>query len=298
MIYDCFLFNNELDILEIRLNELSEVVDKFVLVESTVKHVNKPKPLYFDKNKKRFRKFEDKIIHIIVKDSPDVNLPWIINDYQFSQISRGLTHCKSDDIIIFGDLDEIPRAAKIKEYMGRPGKLKIFQQTLSFYYLNCMECSHDSWLGTRMTTYENFKKYNTPWIAKYSKVDVKIPNGGWHFSYIGDVKWIQDKLAGMTHQEFNNSRYNTPEKIRKSISEGKDFLDAGRKFRISGMEEMPFYVQNNQDKFAKLIVKKLESETPAYFILSGYLNLKRNMRIVYRKIRKYARIFIDEKRKN
>jgi len=34
MIYDCFTFYNELEILKIRLHELSGVVDKFVIVES------------------------------------------------------------------------------------------------------------------------------------------------------------------------------------------------------------------------------------------------------------------------
>ena len=34
-IYDCFIFFNELDILDIRLNTLDKDVDYFVLVEST-----------------------------------------------------------------------------------------------------------------------------------------------------------------------------------------------------------------------------------------------------------------------
>ncbi len=34
-VYDCFTFFNELELLEIRLNELSSVVDKLVLVEAT-----------------------------------------------------------------------------------------------------------------------------------------------------------------------------------------------------------------------------------------------------------------------
>ena len=42
-IYDCFTFFNELDLLEIRLNELNEVVDYFVLVEATTTHSRKPK---------------------------------------------------------------------------------------------------------------------------------------------------------------------------------------------------------------------------------------------------------------
>ena len=35
MIYDCFTFFNELDLLDIRLNILNDYVDKFVIVEST-----------------------------------------------------------------------------------------------------------------------------------------------------------------------------------------------------------------------------------------------------------------------
>jgi len=37
-IYDCFRFFNELDLLEIRLDELCDVVDYFVLVEARQDH--------------------------------------------------------------------------------------------------------------------------------------------------------------------------------------------------------------------------------------------------------------------
>ena len=59
MVYDCFIFFNELDLLEIRLNELKDVVDKFVIVESTETFSKKKKKLYYDENKDkdRFSKF-------------------------------------------------------------------------------------------------------------------------------------------------------------------------------------------------------------------------------------------------
>ena len=66
MIYDGFHFFNELDILEIRLNTLKNVVDKFVLVEAENDHRNKPKPLWYAENKDRFAEFEDRIIHVVV----------------------------------------------------------------------------------------------------------------------------------------------------------------------------------------------------------------------------------------
>jgi beta-1,4-mannosyl-glycoprotein beta-1,4-N-acetylglucosaminyltransferase len=70
MIFDCFIFFNEFELLEIRLNELNDVVDKFVLVEATKTHQGKDKPLYFEENKKRFSDFSNKMIHIAVSDYP------------------------------------------------------------------------------------------------------------------------------------------------------------------------------------------------------------------------------------
>lgn len=75
MIYDCFTFFNELELLELRLHELADVVDKFVLVEATKTHSNKSKPLYYWENRSRFGEFHDKIIHIIVDDLPDAKDP-------------------------------------------------------------------------------------------------------------------------------------------------------------------------------------------------------------------------------
>ena len=46
MIYDCFIVYNELDLCEIRFNVHKDVVDKFVVVEGTLTHTDKLKPLY------------------------------------------------------------------------------------------------------------------------------------------------------------------------------------------------------------------------------------------------------------
>lgn len=67
-IYDCFTFFNELDLLELRLNELASVVDYFVIAEATHTFTGKPKPLHFKENAARFEAFLPRIIHIIVED--------------------------------------------------------------------------------------------------------------------------------------------------------------------------------------------------------------------------------------
>ena len=57
MVIDAFPFNDELDMLELRLGTLDAVVDYFVLVESPRTFSGMPKPLYYAENKDRFAKW-------------------------------------------------------------------------------------------------------------------------------------------------------------------------------------------------------------------------------------------------
>ena len=68
MIYDGFMFFNELELLEIRLHELSDVVDRFILVESPITHSGKHKPLYFAaaREEPRFAPFLGRLGHVVV----------------------------------------------------------------------------------------------------------------------------------------------------------------------------------------------------------------------------------------
>jgi beta-1,4-mannosyl-glycoprotein beta-1,4-N-acetylglucosaminyltransferase len=88
-IIDCFTFFNELKMLELRLTELNDVVDYFVLVESTKTFSNNDKQLFYKENKHLFEKFNDKIIHIIVDEFPEGD-NWSREVYQRNAIQRGL----------------------------------------------------------------------------------------------------------------------------------------------------------------------------------------------------------------
>src|SRR3989304_5300235 len=106
-VYDCVLFFNEPELLEIRLNELYKSVDKFVIVETIENFQGKLKPLYFEENRHLFKKFEDKIIHIALKERVNTNDPWDRKAFQRNQILRGLKQCRKQDIILFSDMDEL-----------------------------------------------------------------------------------------------------------------------------------------------------------------------------------------------
>ena len=58
--FDCFMYNNEDLILDVRLNYLDKYIDKFVIVEAKQNHQCKKKDRYnFEIN--NFKKFKDKI---------------------------------------------------------------------------------------------------------------------------------------------------------------------------------------------------------------------------------------------
>ena len=74
-VWDCFLFDGELGLLDVRLSELYDVVDHFVLVEAATTPAGQPKPLYYANHKARFAKYAPKIHHIIRYAIP---LVWLV----------------------------------------------------------------------------------------------------------------------------------------------------------------------------------------------------------------------------
>ena len=70
-VFDSFIFFNELELLEMRLNILNDVVDYFVLTESPFTVSGNEKPLYYQENRDKFYKWNDKIIHNITEEIPN-----------------------------------------------------------------------------------------------------------------------------------------------------------------------------------------------------------------------------------
>ena len=132
MVYDCFQFFNELDILKLRLHVLSDVVDRFVISESTVTFSGDPKPLFYEENKEQFREFEDRIIHVVVDDTPMECDAYARDHHQKCAVARGLKDAKDDDIVIFSDVDEIPNPQMLENLLPdvEPGKIYMPAQRL------------------------------------------------------------------------------------------------------------------------------------------------------------------------
>ncbi|HEX5399119.1 MAG TPA: hypothetical protein VFY06_08735 [Verrucomicrobiae bacterium] len=283
MIYDCFIFFNELELLELRLHELAGVVDRFVLVEATRTFTNKSKPLFFQENRARFHEFEDRIIHVVVDDSPALPDPWAVEQFQRNCILRGLTQCRPDDWVLVSDVDEIPRGETVSRIVRehqfpsgiwadgivRPlvrifttwnfsqGRIRrnnpfIFklQQSNHRHFLNCVTVNppkHIHWYGTRMMFRRDLL---SPQLARHSGYKV-IPDGGWHFTAMGGVERIVQKIQSFAHQEFNRPDLHDPNRVGEMINQGKTLFNPEEELKFIPLDgSFPRYVLEHPEKFS------------------------------------------------
>jgi len=266
MIYDCFMFFNEFDLLEIRLNELDDVVDKFVIVEANKTHSGISKEYFFRKNFKRYEKFLEKIICISVETPDAYTDAWDREFFQRNQIMQGLLDCTEDDIIILSDLDEIPdKKILTKKKLGSLDQDSFLQlhQAMRYYYLNCDV--RGGWNGSTIVSYSIFKKpYTSPQLFRRLRnlslvrddiAGMMVMNGGWHFSYLGPVEEIQLKLKSFAHTEYSGEEYTNTEKVLRCVEQGLSIFDENHKFKFIPVAEcyLPDYVKNNLDLFKKYI---------------------------------------------
>lgn len=211
-------FFNELDVLEIRLKELWNTVDYFVIAESNLSHSGKPKEYIFEKNKDRFSNYMSKIRHIKVDDMPDTNDSWVREKFQRKALERGLYDASPEDIVIVADCDEIARAEiieMIKTDENDWDRYILFIPQFQ-YKLNYMKW-HDTARNANIavTRYRVFtnpqqeREFTFYWNPKPDNT-VMVDHGGWHFTYLGDNNHAITKIQNFAHTETD-----TPDMIQR-----------------------------------------------------------------------------------
>lgn len=248
MIYDCFYFFNELDLLEIRLNILNNYVDKFILVEATETFNGKSKKLIYKDNIEKFKDFNHKIIHYIVDDYPDnkeiynkaLNSPntgnkehwWMREFYQKESLLKPLSIANDNDLIFISDIDEIWNPKIDYSFISDDNVYKPIQTARPFYLNYKSNQPFSDWTGTRVGLMKTVKKYGPNHFRTEAFVQSKpILNGGWHFSWLtrSENKW-DDR-----HPD-NKNRFNSV----CSYSYWKDETD------------LPEYLKDNKKKYKHL----------------------------------------------
>jgi len=237
-IIDAFIFYNELNMLEYRFSVLDDVVDYFILVESTHTFVGKEKPLFFEENKRRYARWSHKIIHVVIRDFPHVfpNVDfekgdqWKNEAHQRNGIQRGYEQLTvaDEDVLMISDLDELVDPHVLR--CVRAGAYVYFHSPLADVYTYNLNTHVSNWWPTiRLVSFKAVRELGrTPQEFRANKEgDIYvIEDGGWHLSYFGDAAFIKNKIENFSHQEVNIPEYVTEALIKTKIKEGAHLIDS------------------------------------------------------------------------
>ena len=202
------------------------------------------------------------------------------DNFQRENISSLLKSADPNDQIIISDLDEIPKLENIN-FKVINNKIILFNQKMFYYKLNLV---HETinWFGSKSCKMKdlispqwlrNIKDRKYPlWridtlFSKKKYNDIHIVNdGGWHFTKIKTPEEIHKTLKSYTHHlEFEQSNIGV-EDIKKMVNEKKPYYDltvdqtkdktkSSVKLKTANLNELPIYIQKNQEKFGNWIVK-------------------------------------------
>lgn len=258
-IFDCFTFFNELELLELRLMELNDTVDFFVLVESDKTHTGKSKEFIFENNKNLFKKYLDKIIHVKVTDLPLYNhekaklfpdkVDWTPENFQRNCIQRGLIDfAKKGDKILISDLDEIPNTETILKYKNC-NEWITFEQSLFYYFVNCLQ--NQKWCGTIMADYGS---YETPQqLRNFARASINVVvNGGWHYSFMGGADRIKTKIENIAESSLIIDKIGDKKDIEQKINTQTDLWNRKEMFAQKKLID----IKNNSPKKMLEFLKK------------------------------------------
>ena len=267
-IYDCFQFFNEETILDLRLNILNELVNFFVIVESTTDHQGNKKKINFNIN--QFKKFKEKIIHIIVDDTldvikkPHIGQNSLVERHQRNSIMRGLKNCSDDDLVIISDVDEIPDLRKLSLF-NKKNRYAVFAQRKFDYKLNLLNETEGDWHGSKICLKKNlkspqwlrdlkFKKYPFWRIDKVRDIQI-IKDGGWHFSYLQSPKNLLKKISSFSHGERNKPEFANEKNIEEKINMHQNIFDLEFTYKKINIDDtFPKYIIDNKEKLKEWII--------------------------------------------
>jgi len=259
MLYDCFPFFNELDLMEIRLATLEGVVDRFVIAECPWTHQGREKPLHFAENRDRFARWLPMIEHLVIEDRPGPSDPMVLEPFHRECLARGLALAEPNDLAMISDLDEIPSSEAVDEARRIIALEQLtavsFEQALYYYYADCYQCQCT---GTRLARVKAVRAIG-PQRIRHSDWPVMRrdgePNwGGWHFSYLGGKAAIRAKTAAFCHPGCADGKFMSDANLDEALSTGVDLYGRNADGRFVPVDETwPKHLLANRERFAHLI---------------------------------------------
>ena len=252
-------FYNERTLLEMRLQEMGEWVDHFVIVEAATTFTGQPKPLNFESLRGAYADRGDQLLHVALRGIPDcMDTAWARDFYQRDMAVAALAGLwRPDDIILITDADEIVDRRAL-EYWPHLASLRM--ATSKFFLNYCAEpkSNHANRRSGAICRAETLARHGVTYVRTALSAARKdwetVPAAGWHFTSIGDAEGVTSKFNAYAHQEAGKVE------LRDAAAVG-DHLTAIRAGRYEPGwsrrpvdERFPRFVRDNQALLAPLLL--------------------------------------------
>jgi hypothetical protein len=245
VIIDSFMFNNEFDMLECRLTEIGDAVDRVIVVEADVDHQDHPKPYHLSElGNGRFDKWCDKMFIVRAHHLPTLEQdpdPWAREYGQREWVFKGLEQIDAgpDDIVLHGDLDEIPTAVAARNV--KPRGFVTFQQRGHFWAVDWQYPK--PWHGTVAARVRDIKGFGALRSTRNTN-PLRLPNAGWHLSWlpVGGLEPAESamqKVGSFCHPEVRDS-------ITLGLKENSFLVDG---YHVDGEKMLPVDVDSTWPKW-------------------------------------------------
>jgi beta-1,4-mannosyl-glycoprotein beta-1,4-N-acetylglucosaminyltransferase len=226
-IYDFCLFNNEFDVLDLRLNYMKSFVDKFFVCEINITHQSNPSEFY---SKKFIENYtiakelmdQDRLVFISIELEPDNRYFGVENRHRIELGNWVKKNINEEYIGILADCDEIIS----EDFKNHLNEIKdITRLDLKMFYFASDNYSHKHPWNYLVKSFHSsvLNHLNFQSIRDHFTNNI-IYNIGWHFSCFGGVDRVLDKIKSFAHTEFNNDQHASIDILKKRLENREDYL--------------------------------------------------------------------------
>lgn len=263
-VYDLMLINTELEWLEIRMGQMADQVDFFVILESDKTFTDQPKPLYVRENWDLFQKYHHKmILHTLDIEGVEFEGTWgrekFSRDAMYDQVIpylEGEQEAFKGDVILVSDVDEIPRPDAIKALRNCDFPTEVTLHTKMYYYGFQWQQRAD-WPHPQATVYNLDDTVLPDDLRKRaSGKSADLYNAGWHCSYcFSTVGEMVKKIQSFSHTEMNQEKFTDRDKIVGRVRNGTDMFDREEEHfdRIEDNPDVPEFLRRNKETYSYML---------------------------------------------
>lgn len=258
MVYDLFPYNGERQILEIRLNELADVVDLFFICQS--KQTISGKDRIIHPVKEQFPQFAKQIVQVEAPTCEIHSSLWEREWAHRNYCKQQLPTMDNYTFLVYGDVDEIPKASKLeqaKEIAFERGYCSL-QMPAYYYYLNVFHGDWPDWSFpvlyhgpiANLMPANQIRHNHINQQGRLKDGQPSIRSAGWHFTYQGGRREVIRKLNSFAHA--NDSSVPSMVADYESGTEPMD-RDARGGIKLTTVpvdETFPQYVRDNFNALA------------------------------------------------